>query len=61
MTPLLTEAHVVHLCAGRPKHFPHTIVCRATGREVEPVATDVATRQALYALMDPLRPQPPLV
>lgn len=49
---LITEDHVVHLCAGRPRHFPHTIVCRATGREVEQVATDVHTRRPMYDFME---------
>lgn len=50
---LLTEDHVVHLCAGRPLHFPHTIVCRSTGREVEQVASCVSSRRALYDVLAP--------
>lgn len=52
---LLTEDQVVHLCAGRPVHFPHTIVCRATGREVAQVGSDVRTRRPVYDFMEPSR------
>lgn len=60
---LLSEDNVVHLCAGRPRHCPHTIICRYTKREVEQVATDVRTRQPMYGFMEqpapiPTRPQP---
>lgn len=60
---LISEDHVIHMCGGMPRHFPHTIICRYTKREVEQVATDVRSRKPLYDFMEkpahiPLQPRP---